>query len=62
MDQLIESNLKQQFNFTDDEIEHFYSSLKDNHNLFKNENPEALEILYGLVDFMKFKEKIVSYR
>lgn len=48
--------------FSPEEINGFYGSFKDNLAKYEAENPIAVEIIFGLIDFDKFKAAILTYK
>ena len=49
LEEIIEAQLKAEF--TDDEVNNFYSTFPDNMAAYKEENADTMEILYGFIDF-----------
>ena len=60
LEDIIESQLKTEF--TDDEVNHFYSTFQDNMAAYKEENADTMDILYGFIDFQKFKENMLLFK
>ena len=61
MEQIIEAKLKEN-GTTDDEIQNFYTSFKDNLKVYEEIDMETVDVLFGFVDFEKFKEKLNIYK
>ena len=57
---MIEANLKEQY--SDEEIELFYSTFKDNLSKYEKINPEVVDTLFGFIDFEKFKKSILLHK
>lgn len=57
LEEVIEANLKQQY--SDEQIETFYSTFKENMPEYSKVNPEVVETLFGFIDFEKFKKAIL---
>ena len=57
LEEIIEINLKDKY--TDDQIEEFYASFKDNMPAYQKINPEVVESLFDFIDFEKFKKSIL---
>jgi len=57
LEQMIEMNLKDRY--TDDQIESFYETFKDNLQAYEKVNPEVVDSLFGFIDFEKFKKSIL---
>ena len=53
MEQIIEAKLK--VNFSDDEVKAFYETFKDKLDSYEKIDAETVDILFGFVDFDKFK-------
>ena len=57
LEEVIEANLKQKY--TDEQIENFYITFKDNMPEYQKVNPEVVDTLFGFIDFEKFKKAIL---
>ena len=57
LEQIIELNLRDRY--TDEQIEAFYESFKDNMKEYEKVNLEAVDSLFGFIDFEKFKRSIL---
>ena len=57
LEQIIELNLRDRY--TDLQIEAFYESFKDNMKEYEKVNLEAVDSLFGFIDFEKFKRSIL---
>ena len=53
MEQIIEAKLKEKF--TDEDIQEFYKTFKNNLDKYEKMDPETVDILFGFIDFEKFK-------
>ena len=60
MEQIIEAKLK--VNFSDDEVKAFYETFKDKLDSYEKIDAETVDILFGFVDFDKFKQKMIEYK
>lgn len=60
MEQIIEAKLKA--DFSDDEIKNFYSTFKDKLESYEKIDAETVDVLFGFVDFDKFKQKMLEYK
>ena len=54
LDQLIDSKLREKY--SEDQIESFYETYAKSSAVYKKLNPTVHEILFGFVDFQKFRE------
>jgi hypothetical protein len=54
---MIEANLLEKF--SNDDIEGFYSTFKDNMGKYEKLNPEVMDTLFSFIDFEKFKKNIL---
>jgi hypothetical protein len=54
---MIEINLKDKY--TDNQIESFYGTFKDNLQAYDKVNPQVVDSLFGFIDFEKFKNSIL---
>ena len=48
--------------FTDEDIQEFYSTFKGNLEKYEKIDVETVDVLFGFIDFEKFKEKLVTYK
>jgi hypothetical protein len=64
MENAIESQLKTEHNISDEEIEAFYTSLKqpDKLKAFEEQNKEIVDNLFGFIDIEKFKAQMISIK
>ncbi len=53
LEEMIESKLKEKY--TEEDVERFYSTFKDNLRSYREENSLAVETLFDVIDFDKFK-------
>jgi hypothetical protein len=60
MDQIIEVKLADKF--SEDAINHFYSGFQDQIETYKSIDDLGMEILWGFIDFTKFKEAILKFK
>ena len=60
LEEIIAAKLKEKY--SEQQIETFYGSFKDNMPRFEKENVIGVETIYSLVDFDKFKESILRYK
>ena len=61
MEKIMEAKLKGQYGYTDEDIETFYKEFKADAKEFSKENADTVDILYGMVDFNKFKQSMLNY-
>ena len=61
MEKLMEAKLKGQYGFTDEDIEIFYKEFQANAKEFEKEDIDTVDVLYGMVDFVKFKKSMLTY-
>ena len=57
LEQMIEANLLEKF--SNEQIEAFYGTFKDNLGKYEKLNPEAVDTLFSFVDFDSFKKNIL---
>lgn len=56
MEQILDVTLKNEtYGHTEEQVQAFYSTFKDNLETYKQMNDDVMDILFGLVDFAKFK-------
>ena len=62
IEQLIESQLKEKNGYSDQDLDEFYKSLKEDGAIkrYQETNNDTLEILYGFIDFDKFKLQMLK--
>jgi ADP-ribosylation factor 2-binding protein len=60
LEQIIEANLKEKY--SDEQIELFYTTFKDNLSQYEKINPEVVDTLFGFIDFEKFKKSILLHK
>ena len=60
LESVIDSKLKEKFQPS--ETEDFYKSFKANIKTYEEINSDALDVLYGFIDFDKFKDKMVKFK
>lgn len=61
MEKLIEAKLKAEYGYTDEEIEAFYEHFKVDAKEYEAQDVDTVDILYSMVDFVKFKKSMISY-
>lgn len=61
MEKIIETKLKAEYGHTDEEIETFYNDFKADVKEYEKQDIDTVDILYSLVDFVKFKKSMISY-
>ena len=59
-EKVIEARLKEQHGVTDDQIAAFLLSFKDNKKTYEDDNTDTVDALYAMIDFDKFKEKMIQ--
>lgn len=45
-----------------EDVDTFYGAFKDNISVYELENSLVVEIIFGLIDFAKFKASILRYK
>ena len=60
MEQIIEAKLKE--NFTEEDIQEFYKTFRENLEKYEKIDGETIDVLFGFIDFEKFKEKLITYK
>jgi hypothetical protein len=60
LEQMIEAKLGAKF--PQEDIDTFYEGFKNNMNTYEQMNRDAVDILFGFLDFDKFKKNILSYK
>ena len=60
LEEIIAAKLKE--TYSEDQVENFYLTFKDNLAKYEAENPIAVDIIFGLIDFDKFKQSILRYK
>ena len=62
MEQLIEMNLKEKYSVSDEDVKAFYDTLKQEGAIttYQTLNNDTLEILFGFIDFDKFKRSMLD--
>lgn len=61
MEQIIEAKLIAN-GTSDEDIKNFYLSFKDNLKVYEEIDMETVDVLFGFVDFAKFKERLIIYK
>ena len=63
MEQVLDVTLKNEtYGHSEEQVKEFYATFKDNLENYKTINHDVVDILFGLVDFAKFKESILAYK
>ena len=62
LENLIEVQLKNDHGFTQEEIKTFYETFADNKAGYEAKDSEAFDVLYGFVDFNKFKSTMLEFK
>ena len=60
MDKVIEANLMK--TFSEEQIAQFYSTFADSEEKYKKIDADAVEVLFGFLDFQKFKESVIKFK
>lgn len=60
MEQLIEVKLTEKY--TDTEVEQFYIAFEADYKRFEQEDQNSFEIIFSMIDFLKFKETMLRYK
>lgn len=61
MEKLIEARLINEYGHSNAEIEQFYEDFKQDMKLYEQEDLDTVDILYSMVDFVKFKKSMLTY-
>ena len=48
--------------YSDDLVKNFYLDFANNFKLYESKNSETVEILYGFIDFQKFKNQMLEFK
>ena len=59
---LIELKLKDDYSFSEDEINHFYKTFEANQASYIETDSETVDILYNFIDFNKFKKHMLDFK
>lgn len=62
MEGAIDAELKTTAGYEADQVDAFYQTFKGNVKFFEEENADVVDTLFGMVDFMKFKQSMVNYK
>ena len=63
MEHLLDATLKNDtYNHTDEEVDEFYTSFKEESKVYITANEDVMDLLFGLVDFQKFKRSVLEYK
>ena len=60
MEQFVDFKLKEKY--SDEQITAFYEEFKVNFKNYEASNKDSVEVLFGLIDFEKFKEAVLNYK
>lgn len=60
LEEIIAAKLKEKY--SEQQVEGFYLSFKDNLKKYEAENTLSVETIFGLIDFEKFKSLILRYK
>lgn len=60
LDRIIESNILSKF--SEEQVDSFYVTFKENIKTYNETSPRAVEILYGFIDFESFKKDILKFK
>ena len=58
----IEAKLRDEYKYSDEEVEEFLKSFVDNMPTYKEKDPETVDVLYGFIDFQKFKTSMITFK
>lgn len=61
-ERVIESRLKSDHGFTQQQVSAFYDALKDNLARFEETNKDTVDMLYSFIDFDKFKAQMLMIK
>ena len=63
MEQILDVTLKNEtYGHSDEQVSEFYKTFKNNLEAYKAIDEDVMDILFGLVDFSKFKASILEYK
>ena len=62
LENLIEVQLKNDHGFSEEEIKTFYDTFEANKASYEEKDAEAFDVLYGFVDFDKFKKSMLEFK
>ena len=63
MEQILDVTLKSDtYGHSEEQVKAFYKTFKENHETYKAMNEDVMDLLFGLVDFTKFKSSILEYK
>ena len=63
MEQILDVTLKNDiYNHSDDEVDLFYQTFKSHQEAYKAIDEDVMDLLFGLVDFSKFKNSVLEYK
>jgi hypothetical protein len=60
MEEIIAHKLRE--TYSQDQIDAFYTSFAEQHGEYEKTNPVTVNIIFGLIDFAKFKESMLQYK
>ena len=59
---MIELKLKDDYFFSEDQINHFYKTFEANQASYIETDSETVDILYNFIDFNKFKKHMLDFK
>lgn len=63
MEQILDVTLKNETHgHSEQDVDRFYETFKENKELYKSMNEDVMDLLFGLVDFTKFKASLLEYK
>ena len=62
MERLIEAKLVQEFNFTDEEVNDFYTTFQDKKAEYEARNVDTVDALYSFIEFDRFKKEMLDFK
>ena len=63
MEQILDVTLKNETHgHSEAQVEHFYQTFKENMEAYKAMNEDVMDVLFGMVDFNKFKQSVLEYK
>ena len=52
----------EQYGHSEEQVEGFYKTFKDNIEHYKTMNADVMDTLFGMVDFSHFKKSLLEYK
>ena len=62
MDRVITARLKNEFGFSDQQVEGFLVSFEQNKQAYTSQNADAVDTLYSFIDFLHFKNQMIAFK